>query len=376
MPKRTDSILNSGLFSLPLASLDGASSTAVVSRCASPSDPAPAFLAGEENALVRVLADAVVATPLPYNPLVLYGPTGVGKSSVAHALAALRQRYFGLSRTIATSAADLARSLADAIDTATTADFRSQMAGCELLLIDDLHHLAKKPAAQQFLLSIFDTLRDKDTLIIVTLRHSPQLNDELLPKLTSRLASGLAVNLSPPGQEARYELARQTAQRLSVRIAPDDLQRIVGTDHGLLHRTLTAGHIRQAVFDLATEATFGDNGSTASETAEQDSQRTQAICRAAMQASAKHFGIPAAELKKSTRSKTVAQARGVAMYLARALTSASFAAIGRHFGGRDHTTVLHACRKLAAAIANDAATQRLVDELAHQISSECGRCTS
>jgi chromosomal replication initiator protein len=158
--------LNSGLFSLPLLPavelerppLRAKEAASETTRQGAETNSPNHFIAGPENAIVRALAEAAVADPLPYNPLVLCGACGVGKTSLAHTLAARRREALGLTSLISTSGTDLARALAHAIETDSVADLRTRYRRCDILLIDDLHRLATKPAALQFLLSAFDGL--------------------------------------------------------------------------------------------------------------------------------------------------------------------------------------------------------------------------
>jgi chromosomal replication initiator protein len=367
----TDSTLMSGLFSLPLASLDAAQAAVPETRCALPARSTPAFIAGVENSLVRVLAGAVERESLAFNPLVLYGPAGVGKSSVAHALAASRRERFGLTNVIATTAADLARSLAHAVETASTADFRTRHHRCDLLFVDDTHQLAGKLATQQFLLATLDALVRRGSLVIVTLRQPPQATSGLLPALASRLAGGLVAELSPPGFAARCELVRQAAAHVALPLNDQAVERLAGSSGNFTDRFLTAGKIRQAVLRLASETAIGSSGQKDHrQQLAADDVKAKSIYRGVCLAVARHFGLTVGELKGKSRQQNIAEARSLAMYLSRLMTSASYATIGKHFGGRDHTTVLHACRKQKASLENDDSLRRLADELATQIASE------
>ena len=359
--------MNGGLFTLPCASLDGFSAPATGSRCARPNSEIP-FVTGDENAVVRVLAAAAANEESAYNPIVLYGAMGVGKSSVAHSLAALRQNALGLDNVLATTGSELARTLAHAIDADAVDEFRSRYHSCKLLLIDDLHRLAAKPAAQQFLLTTLDVLLRRGVLIIATMRRAPQATRGIRPKLASRLSAGLVVRLSPPGFDARYELVKRTAARHAVRLTDQDIHQIADGRGGLSERLLTADKLKHAVLERAA----GIEAREATNIVVKDSDdRCKLICRTASAVVSKHYGVPAAELKRSTRRKTVAEARALAMYLVRALATPSYSSIGKCFGGRDHTTVMHACRKLTATIEHDVALRRTVDDLAMQIAVQC-----
>jgi chromosomal replication initiator protein len=364
--KRTDSILNSGLFSLPTASLDGFSAPATRSACASAERP-DAFVVGDENALVRVLAAAVMGNEPVYSPIVLWGPQGVGKSCLGHALAARRQQALGLKHVIATTGADLFQGLAQALETDAVEEFRSRLHACDLLFVDDLHRLANKPAAQQFFLTTLDALMRRDALVVVTLRRPPLATKGLKRQIASRLSSGLIVRLSPPGYEARYAIVRQAAARHAVRLTDQDVARLAHGRGGLSERVLTADKLRHAVLERAAGISLEDESTPSNRT----SDGCKSICRIAAAIVARHYGVAPADLKRPTRRKTVAAARALAMYLVRALASPSYSAIGEHFGGRDHSTVMHACRKLTAAVEQDLSLRRRVDDLAVQIAAEC-----
>lgn len=360
-----------GLFSLPLAPADMPN---VVARAGGNEAPTPTrrasegsaelFIAGPENALVRTLADAVVADPLAYNPIVLCGGGGVGKTSLAHALAARRCERLQLSSVVATTGADLVRALAHAIETDDAADFRTRHHQCDLLLIDDVHQLIGKLAAQQFLLTTLDVLADRGALVIATLRQLPQTAAGLMPALASRLAGGLVAPLAPPGPLARRELVRQAAVRIQMPITDNIVDRLAG-EHDSLRRFASPAHLRHAVLQLAASA------SAMSEVETKSRIDAKLVCKQAATALAKHSGLTLAELRGKSRRQAVADARGLAMYLVRRLSGASYAEIGRHFGNRDHTTVLHACKKLTDLVAHDDATRRLAAELETQIAAEC-----
>jgi chromosomal replication initiator protein len=361
--------LIAGLFSVPLAPADkpqaalradATTSTRSVSE-GLPHSP-DHFIAGPENALVRELAEAATSETLNYNPIVLCGPIGVGKTSLAHALAALRRERLQLTNVVATTGSDLVRALAHAIEADDAADFRSRHQQCDLLLIDDVHQLVGKAASQQFLIAAIDVLLARGALIIATLRQLPQAIAGLAPPLASRLAGGLVVPLAPPGRLARRELVRQSASRLSVPLTDDVIERIAGEDEPLA-RSLSPSQLRHAVLQLAADAPCD---------AENKSQpNAKLICKQAAIAVARHSGLTLAELRGKSRRQAVADARGLAMYLARRLCGASYAVIGRQFGHRDHTTVLHACNKFDGLAASDDATRRLAMELESQIAMEC-----
>jgi chromosomal replication initiator protein len=364
--------LISGLFSLPLLPLTEPQADAPRANTTSESNgQREHFFAGQENALVRALAAAMESAEVEYNPIVLCGASGVGKSALASALAARRKVALDLKNVIATTGDDFARSLAHAIDTDSVADLRTRHQRCDLLVIDELHRLAKKAPAQQFLLSILDALVRRGTLVLVTLRQLPQATPGLARGLASRLAGGLIVPLAPPGLLARRELVLQSASRHKLSLAGDVVDRLArgGSSPAAL---LTAPKLRHAVMQLAAAAEASHTSIHPAQVARQlddEAPESKIIFRQVTAAVARHSQVPARELKGKSRQQTVADARGLAMYLARRLTRASYAEIGRHFGNRDHSTVLHACRKLDQLVARDDQTRRTVEELTTQIAS-------
>jgi chromosomal replication initiator protein len=370
--------LNSGLFSFPLLpavelerpALRAKQASREVAKNGSPEH----FIAGPENAVVRSLAEAAADDPLPYNPIVLCGGSGVGKTSLAHALAARRRDALGLKSLVATSGTDLARALAHAIETDSVADLRTRHQRCDILLIDDLQRLATKPAAQQFLLAALDVLLRRGALVIATMRQLPQLTAGLDPALSSRLTSGLVARVAPPGPLARRELVRHFAATVELPLPDSLVAQLAGRDGDVRHRFTTAPKLRQAVLQLALSSKSQLRPVRQSQVARLLSPKapeSKQVIRRTLAAVSRHYGVPVADLKGKSRQQAVSDARSMAMHLARRLTAASFAEIGRQFGTRDHSTVLHACKKMLKLLEDCDETRRLADELAMQIAADC-----
>ena len=356
----------SGLFTTPISgraeqrqTRSGKSRSAPAEHSAPPTD----FIAGPENALVRTLVQAATAPSLAYNPVVICGPAGVGKSTLAHLLAERRIASLGLSDAVITTGSDVFRALAHAAETNAVADLRTRHQRCDLLLIDDVQALAGKDAAQQFLVTTLDALVRRGVLVIVTLRELPQLTEELSPGLASRLHGGLVVPLAPPQALARREIVRQLAASLELTLDDDLITRLA--DHQSSSRT-TAAELRHAVLQVAMAA--GQRGqriqpALIAEVLQGERPDARTVFKQATAVVARHYEAAAADLRGKSRRQSVVEARSMAMYLCRRLTSASYAAIGRYFGNRDHTTVLHSCRKIERLAKDDAATTRLIEDL-------------
>jgi chromosomal replication initiator protein len=345
-----------------------------------------AFVVGPENALVRSVVAAVRATAestsatagptgtLAYNPLVLCGPSGVGKSTLAHLLALERRRACGLSQCLLTTGKELAQALAHAADTNSIDELRSRYHECDLLLVDDVDHLAGRDAAQQFLTTAIDALLLRGVLVLATLRSLPVANSELSPLLASRLSGGLVVPLVPPEAAARQALVTQFArdctrhngQRLDA-AKLDRLAALRGPGFA------TAPQLRHAVMQMAAELQFpsplAQHASLAKTKSKPAASDHKLVLRHITGAVARHCEVTVAELKGKSRQQHLTLARSLAMTLCRRLTAASYAEIGRFFGNRDHTTALHACQKIESLAEQDPETSRTLAELALQIST-------
>ncbi len=353
----------SGLFSLPIASADAAG----VALRDGGAEPRETFCAGPENSLVRSLVDAVDGELVAYNPIVIFGSAGSGKSMLANALVARRRTRFGLTSVIAMTGAELVHSLANAVESDAVADHRTRHQRCDLWMVDDLHRLAGKAAAQQFLLTTLDALIRRGTQVIFTLKQSPQATAGLSAQLVSRLLGGLVVGLTLPGPLARRELVSRQAERMGMPLGDDDIARLAGCFDGAPNRYLTATNLKQAVLRRAADLEFGTESVATAECGPDEAKLT---CRQVSVAVAKHFGLALGDLRGKSRQQTTAEARGLAMYLTRRLTAASYAQIGQWFGRRDHTTVLHACRKFTKLVGRDEFTRRTADEIAAQVAAE------
>ena len=221
-----------------------------------------------------------------------------------------------LDSVLITTGADLARSLAHAVESIRVADHRTRHHRCDLLVIDDLHRLANKPAAQQFLISSLDSLLKRGTLVIVTLPKSAGAMTGFAPPLVSRLLGGLVVRLALPGPQARVEIVRQAATRSNIRLSNEEVDRLAGSGDLPADRYLSAPRIRQLVLRMAaTPILVASHQKRPADRSEQDLKQFKAIGRRVTTLVAKHFGLPVGELKSKSRRQALADARGVAMHV-------------------------------------------------------------
>ena len=330
------------------------------------------FLAGPENALLTRTLSAVQSPSPQSNPLVLTGLGGAGKSLLLELLVEEFQRSFDHARVLLTTAVDFARAYAHAVETDAIGEFRQRYSRLHLLALDDVHRLAGKPAAQQELTRLIDSLVSRGCQVLATLRWHPLESAALTSALASRLSAGLVAPILLPGELVRTALIQYFASQLEVELPPPAAQSLIA-QAAVRPRLATARQLRSAVMALAELAR--QRGQDIDHHLVDDYlQATDADTKTAIKTTAgavgKHLGISVGDLRGKSRQKSVSAARSLAMHLARTLTGASYAEIGRYFGDRDHTTVMHACRKTVAAAADDPQVQRLVDELSLRLAAE------
>jgi len=321
------------------------------------------FFAGPENALVEVAIESVLNERASrFNPLLLCGRPGTGKSHLACGMAAQWRRVFR-SRVVCVTAREFARELADAFEVNAVVEFRKQYRECSLLTVEDLDKLAGRSAAQVELVYTLDALRDRGSQMVLTAAQPPARLNQLHPTLASRLSEGLVITLSPPGLEVRTNLLQHLARLRRVRMA-EPVAHILA--EGV---TGTVPELFRAFSELELAARLA-GGAFDAESARAYLRHRSAAEEPPLSAiavhTARYFALRLADLRGPSRRRAVVTARDVAMYLARSLTRNSLEQIGHYFGGRDHTTVLHGCRKTGILLKSDPTIQQAVERLGHK----------
>jgi chromosomal replication initiator protein len=326
------------------------------------------FFAGRENLLVEPAIEEVLCRrPAVYNPLVLYGASGTGKSHLARGIAAAWQTHYPGGRVVSTVAVDFARELAEAGEAQSVEDFRAHWRGADLAVFEDVADLAGRDAAQVELIRTLDVLLEDGAQVVVTARAAPAGLDGLSPALRSRLMAGLSVPLSPPGPDSRRAVLRQWSKLRRLDLADAIVDLLVNGLEG------TVPELVGAMVQLEVPARLAGGPIDAAAVRRFLAKRQKSgrpHVRDIAAAAARHFSLKLGDLRGASRRRPVVAARDVAMLLARQLTKESLLAIGQYFGRRDHTTVLHGCRKAEQLLRSDPAIRQAVDQLYRKLQSK------
>jgi chromosomal replication initiator protein len=301
-----------------------------------------------------------------YNPLFLYGRVGLGKTHLLRAIGyACQQR--GL-RVLYVSSEEFTNDLISAIRSQSTPAFRDKYRSADVLLIDDIQFIAGKESTQEEFFHTFNTLHGQNKQIVVTSDRSPKGFITLEERLRSRFEWGLIADITSPDYETRLAILRSNAERLGRHVDADVLAAIaermqsnIRELEGALNRIVAYAYLR----DVPLTAALVDTA-LADMLPEPQTMEPQQIVAAV----AKALGQPVEKLSDRDRSAPVALARQVAMYILREEARLSLPQIGEVLGGRDHTTVMHGCEKIAELIESDERLRRQISELREQIYGE------
>ncbi len=321
------------------------------------------FVVGSGNQFAQAASQAVAELPSrAYNPLFLYGGVGLGKTHLLHAVGHQTAKLFSNMTVAYVSTERFTNELINAIRYDRTAEFRGRYRTIDLLLIDDIQFISGKERTQEEFFHTFNDLYESRKQIVVSSDCSPKNIPDIDERLRSRFEWGLIADIQVPDFETRVAILKKKAALERVRLADDVAYMIAGRVKSNI-RELEGSLTRMIAFcaltgremgtDLAQEVLadlWGDEDKVIS--IEQIQRRVGDF-----------FGIKLSELKAKSRTKTVAFPRQVAMYLARQLTHASLAEIGRAFGGKDHTTVLHAVDKIRGLLEEDPKLRKSIDGL-------------
>lgn len=305
------------------------------------------FVVGKENELAHAAARRVAeAESVPFNPLFLYGSVGLGKTHLMHAIAHHIKERTPNRRVLYLSAEKFMYQFIRALRHKNTVAFKEMFRSVDVLMIDDVQFIGGKDSTQEEFFHTFNALVDQNRQVVISADKSPSELEGVHDRLRSRLGWGLVADIHPTSYELRLSILHaKRDQHPNVQIPAAVLE-------FLAHRiTSSVRELEGALNRIVAHAELVGRKVTLESTSELLRDLVRASDRRVtideiQRKTAEHFGIKLAEMHSARRARSVARPRQVAMYLAKQLTSRSLPEIGRKFGGRDHTTVIHAVKKI------------------------------
>ncbi len=326
------------------------------------------FVIGPSNRFAHAAALAVAEQPArKYNPLFIYGDAGLGKTHLLQAIGHyVRENYPTYRVRYVTSEAFL-NEFIDAVRTRTNDTFKRRYRDVDVLLVDDIQFIEGKTETQEEFFHTFNHLHQANRQIVLSSDRPPDAISTLEDRLRSRFKMGLITDVQPPPLGTRLAILRNKAEREATWI-PHDVLEYIATNITDNIRVLEGALIRVAAFaNLTSEPLTVETAAHVLGdllTARQPRAITPAVI---LEATSKMFGIPIEEITGKKRQRPLVTARQVAMYVFREMTDLSYPAIAREFGGRDHTTVIHAVEKISAQMQTQRPTYDQVTELVQTI---------
>ncbi|MFA5147751.1 MAG: chromosomal replication initiator protein DnaA [Candidatus Omnitrophota bacterium] len=328
------------------------------------------FVIGPSNKMAHAAAMAVAESPAKaYNPLFIYGKAGMGKThlmnAIGHCVAAKNPNV----KVVYITSEQFTNQLIHAIQNRSTDRFRAKYRSVDVLLIDDVHFIAGKESTQEEFFHTFNTLHDAHKQIVLSSDKPPKEIDGLEERLVSRFEWGLIVSISQPDFETRVAILRQKLKREKIDV-PDDVIFYIGEKiksnirelEGALKRVVAnAVLLKQSVNTELARTVLKDM------VKEKESRIT---AESIFEEVAAYFNVRVSDIKGRRRTKQMVVPRQLSMYLIRKLTDHSLPEIGELCGGRDHTTVMHACESVESDIKKDQKTRDIAGKLASLISGE------
>ncbi|WP_131768962.1 chromosomal replication initiator protein DnaA [Candidatus Protofrankia californiensis] len=329
------------------------------------------FVIGDSNRFPHAAAVAVAEAPAKaYNPLFIYGDSGLGKTHLLHAIGHYTLKLYPESRVKYVSSEEFTNDFINSIRDDRQQAFQRRYRDADVLLVDDIQFLENKERTQEEFFHTFNVLHDTEKQIIITSDRSPKQLSALEDRLRSRFEWGLITDVTPPDLETRIAILSKKAatERLPV---PGDVLEYIATHIERNIRELEGALIRVAAFASLNKSHVDR---TLAEIVLRDlipdAADPEITAAAIMNATATYFGVSMEDLCGTSRSRVLVTARQIAMYLCRELTDLSLPKIGQHFGGRDHTTVMHADRKIRGLMAERRAIYNQVTELTNRIRAQ------
>ncbi|MBM6403472.1 chromosomal replication initiator protein DnaA [Phycicoccus sp. CSK15P-2] len=329
------------------------------------------FVIGASNRFAHAAAVAVAEAPAKaYNPLFVYGDSGLGKTHLLHAIGHYARALFGGVRVRYVNSEEFTNDFINSIRDDKAANFQRRYRDVDVLLIDDIQFLQGKVQTQEEFFHTFNTLHNAGKQVVITSDVPPKLLTGFEARMRSRFEMGLLTDVQPPDLETRIAILRKKAiqERLSV---PEDVHEFIASRISTNIRELEGALIRVTAFaSLNRQPVDMSLAEIVLRDLIPDDSTSQVTPATIIAQTAAYFGLTIEDLQGQSRSRVLVTARQIAMYLCRELTDLSLPKIGQQFGGRDHTTVMHAEKKIRQLMAERRAIYNQVTELTNRIKQQ------
>ena len=329
------------------------------------------FVIGSSNRFAHAAAVAVAEAPAKaYNPLFVYGDSGLGKTHLLHAIGHYAQTLYSGLKVRYVSSEEFTNDFINMIRDGKQDGFRRRYRDVDVLLVDDIQFLENKEGTQEEFFHTFNTLHNASKQIVISSDRAPKRLVTLEDRLRSRFEWGLLTDVQPPELETRIAILRRKAIQDTLNVPPEVLEYIASRistnirelEGALIRVTAFASLNRQSVDLQLAEIVLKD--------LIPEAQGPQITAATIMGQTASYFGLSIEDLCGTSRSRVLVTARHIAMYLCRELTDLSLPKIGQQFGGRDHTTVINADRKIRSLMAERRSIYTQVTELTNRIKQQ------
>ena len=330
------------------------------------------FVVGNNNKYAHAAAVAVSEAPSEaYNPLFIYGGSGLGKTHLMHAIGHYILQNSPSLKVLYVSSEMFTNELIRAIGEKKMAEFKKKYRKLDVLLIDDIQFLEGKEQTQEEFFYTFNTLYELNKQIIISSDRPPGKLSNIEERLRSRFQWNLIADISAPDYETRVAILRKKADLENIEkdeglmevisFISEKIKLNIRELEGAFIRVVTFSNLMGEKIDLRfAKNILKDVLSSSDFTVTPDSIK-KSVCR--------HFNIKVSDIESSKRTKNLAYPRQIAMYICRDMTDCSFPKIGEHFGGRDHTTVLHACEKISAEIKTNDSLKSIIESLEKELNN-------
>ncbi|MBI5124362.1 MAG: chromosomal replication initiator protein DnaA [Candidatus Omnitrophica bacterium] len=327
------------------------------------------FVVGPSNRFAHAAATAVCDSPATaYNPLFIYGGVGLGKTHIMHAIGHRALEKSQKTKILYISSEEFTNQLIGAIQNRTTTKFREKYRNVDILLIDDIHFIAGKESTQEEFFHTFNTLYDAHKQIVVSSDRPPKEIQALEERLVSRFEWGLVTDIQPPDFETRMAILKKKSEKETIML-PDDVYYFLAEKVKSNIRELEGALIRVVAYaKLIGREISVDMVKDVLKDMIREGEKKITI-DAIQKKVCEYFDIKLSDMKVKKRSRGIAYPRQIAMYLSRQLTDYSLPEIGEYFGGRDHTTVMHAHEKIKGDLKEKKGLGELIERVTDSIRS-------